>query len=195
MQSLNFDFRKFLSETRMCLLDPRNYYASMPKEGGFTDPVLKALAYGFLASVFSFIWKSFNMLPYSGILTAGNVLTNLMLSLLGGVLLLFIIALVVQGLSMVTGGSRAFEPSLRGAASMLALYTLGSALDFTEGIHPALGTLVSAAIWLYGMWMLYNLLGKALGTKEEPTKIAVILLAVIPSILMMSSLVAKYLIR
>ena len=52
-----FDFKKFLDETKATLITPAEYFAVMPKEGGFGDPLVKAVIYSLIAGIIGFIFS------------------------------------------------------------------------------------------------------------------------------------------
>ena len=56
MAEAGFDFQKFIEDSKSVLTAPKEYFSSMPKTGGFVEPLIKATIYGLVAGVLYFIW-------------------------------------------------------------------------------------------------------------------------------------------
>lgn len=187
-----FDFKKLVDETKATLLTPADYFSVMPKEGGFADPLVKAVIYSFIAGIFTFIWGALKLTAvagaFGGLLGGGVGIAGLIWSIVGGVIGLFIGGAIILVISAICGGNTSYEANVRVAASLMALSPVSALLGFLSGFSLWLGGLVSLAIALYGLYLLYIAVTKSLGGKEGTAKIISIVLAVIPALMILSSL-------
>lgn len=167
-----FDFKKFLDESRDSILNPKGFFPTLKTEGGLGDPILKALIYGLVAGVFSFLWSILNIGAVTGGLFGGAIgIMILIWSVIGAVIGVFIGGVVVLVLSAICGGKTDFEPNMRVAAALMVLMPINAFFGFAVGISTVLGTLISFAINLYGLWMLYHALTQTLKAKESSAKV------------------------
>ncbi len=178
-----FDFQKFIDDSKQVLMAPKEYFAAMPKEGGFGEPVIKALIYGAVAGVFTLIWGLLKLSAASAMLGgaagAGAGITSLIVSPIAAVIGLFIGAVLVLILSAICGGSTNYEANARVVAATMILMPINAVLSFTGGLNFYLGVAVSLVVSLFGLWLLLNALVNALGGKEGVAKVVVIVLAVL----------------
>jgi hypothetical protein len=188
MAGSGFDFQKLINDSKATLMSPKDYFASMAKEGGFVEPIIKALIYGIVAGVISMIWFLLNLYTAKwgmfGV-GAGFILLN---AIVGAVIGLFIGGIIVLIISAICGGSTKFEANVRVTAALMVLSPVSALLSFLGGISLTLGTLVSGIVSLYGLYLLYNALVKSLGAKEGTAKIVCIILAALVVIFMFSGL-------
>ena len=187
-----FDFKKFIDESKATLLTPAEYFAAMPKEGGFADPLVKAVIYSLVAGIITFIWGVFHLIPIGGamggLLGGGVGIAGLVTAIIGGIIGLFIAGAIILVISAICGGNTNYETNVRVAASIMVLSPINALLGFLSSVSLWLGGLVSLAMALYGLYMLYIAVTKTLGGKEGTAKIISIILAVIPVLMIMSTL-------
>ena len=187
-----FDFKKFLDETKATLITPAEYFAVMPKEGGFGDPLVKAVIYSLIAGIFTFVWGALNLTAaagaFGGLVGGGVGIMGLVGSIIGGIIGLFIGGAIVLVISAICGGNTNYEANVRVCASLMALSPVSAILSFLSGFNLWLGGIVSLAVALYGLYMLYIAVTKSLGGKEGTAKVISILLAVIPVLMILSTL-------
>ena len=88
---------------------------------------------------------------------------------IGGVILLIV--------SAICGGNTNFEANVRVTAALMVLSPISALLSFTSGINLWLGGLISLAVSLYGLYLLYHALVNALKGKEGTAKVITIVLA------------------
>jgi len=192
MADVAFDFKKFIDETKATILTPADYFSVMPKTGGFAEPIIKALIYGVVAALINFLWITLSLGAvggvFGGMLGGGVGVMGLVMSVIGSIIALFIGGAIVLVISAICGGSTDYEANVRVTASLMAISPISSLLGFLSGFSLWLGGLVSIVISLYGLWLLYNALIKALGGKEGPAKVISIILAVIPVLMIVSGL-------
>ena len=195
MADANFDFQKFINDSRDVLIKPKEYYARMEKTGGIAEPIIKALIYGTAAGIISFLWAVLGIGVVgsfgSAALGGGIGIMTLIGSVIGSIIALFIGGLVILVISAICSGSTDFEHNVRVCASTMVLYPVGAIL----GVLNVLGmtgfyieAVLSLAVKLYGLWLLYNALVYSLNGKENVARILSIIFAVIPVLLLISTL-------
>jgi hypothetical protein len=188
MAGSGFDFQKFINDSKSSIMNPKGFFASMAKDGGFVEPVIKALIYGIVAGVISMIWFLLNLYAAKWGLFgvgAGFVLLN---AVVGAVIGLFIGGIIVLIVSAICGGSTNYEANVRVTASLMVLSPINALLSFLGALNLTLGMIVGVIVSLYGLYMFYNALVKCLGAKEGTAKIICIILAAIVLIFMLSGL-------
>lgn len=187
-----FDFKKFIDETKASLLTPADYFSVMPKTGGFGEPLIKAVIFGLVAALINFLWITLSLGAvggaFGGMLGGGIGVMGIVMSVIGAIIGLFIGGAIILVISAICGGSTEYEANVRVAASLMVMSPVSSLFGFLSGFNAWLGGLVSIAVALYGLWMLYNALIKSLGGKEGPAKVIAIVLAVIPTLMIISGL-------
>ncbi|MEA3463058.1 MAG: Yip1 family protein [Bacteroidota bacterium] len=180
MSNEKIDFNKILKDSRETLLNPKEYFASMSLSGGFVEPLIKAAIYGTLAGLFSLLWS---ILGFSamGIGAWGGALgiMSLIWSIIGAIIGVFIGGVVVLVISAICGGNTDFEASVRVSASLMVVYPISACLAFFYAINFTLGGVAGLVVNLYGLYLLYEAIIKALKGKESSMKIVLIVLAVI----------------
>jgi len=180
MSNEKIDFNKILKDSRETLLNPKEYFTSMSLTGGFVEPLIKAAIYGTLAGLFSLLWS---ILGFSamGIGAWGGALgiMSLIYAIIGSIIGVFIGGVVVLVISAICGGNTDFEASVRVSASLMVVYPISACLAFFYAINFTLGGLVGLIVNLYGLYLLYEAIIRALKGKESAMKIVLIVLAVI----------------
>ncbi len=192
MAEVAFDLKKFIDETKAVLLTPGDYFSVMPKSGGFGEPLIKAVIYGLVASIINFIWVTLSLGAvggaFGGMIGGGVGVMGIVMGVIGAIIGLFIGGAIVLVISAICGGSTDYEANVRVTASLMAVSPVSALFGFLSGFSLWLGGIVSILVALYGIWMLYNALTKALGGKEGPAKVISIILAVIPVLMIISGL-------
>lgn len=192
MAEVAFDFKKFIDDTKATILTPAEYFSVMPKTGGFAEPLIKAVIYGFVAALINLLWMTLSLGAvggaFGGMIGGGVGVMGLVMSVIGSIIALFIGGAIVLVISAICGGSTDYESNVRVTASLMAISPISALFGFLSGFSLWLGGLASIAVSLYGLWLLYNALIKALGGKEGPAKVISIILAVIPVLMIVSGL-------
>ncbi len=180
MNETSIDLHKILFETRETLLNPKEYFATMPLKGGFAEPVIKAVIYGIAAGLFSLLWSLLGLSATGGggVLGGAAGLMALFWSILGSVVVVFIGGAVMFVISAACGGNTDFEANLRVSSSLMAVYPINAFLSFFYGINFALGGVVGLAMSLYSVYLVYHAAIEALKGRESSVKIAAIVLVV-----------------
>jgi len=192
MADVAFDFKKFIDETKATILTPAEYFSVMSKTGGFAEPLIKAVIYGFAAALINLLWMTLSLGAvggaFGGMLGGGVGVMGLVMSVIGSIIALFIGGAIVLVISAICGGSTDYEANVRVTASLMAISPISALFGFLGGFSLWLGGLASIVVSLYGLWLLYNALIKALGGKEGPAKVISIILAIIPVLMIVSGL-------
>jgi len=180
MSEYKFDFKKFLEESRETLLNPKSYFPSMSLSGGMVEPLIKAVIYGLIAGVFSFLWSlvGMNIVGGAAFLGAGGIMA-LFGAVIGAVIGVLIGGAIMLLISSICDGNRDFEANLRVAAAVMVVYPIRSLFIFLYSIHPVLGLLVSLAITFYTIYLIYEAIISALKGKESSAKIVMLVLVVL----------------
>ena len=187
----SFDFNAFINESKETILNPKSYFAALKTTGGMTDPLIKAIVYGAIAGIFTFLWSIFDIGASTGGLFGGSAgAMALIWSIIGAVIGLFIGAVVLLIISAICSGSTDFESNVRVTAPLMVLLPVNAALGFFNGISPYLSFIISFLVGLYGLWMLYNALTETLKAKQKTAKIVCYVLAALSLLGTMNSMAA-----
>ncbi|MEA1887511.1 MAG: YIP1 family protein [Bacteroidota bacterium] len=177
MSSESFNFNQFIKDSINSLTKPKAYFSEMSVEGGFGVPIVKALIYGAIAGIFTFLWTLFKVGGVTTGIFGGAVgIMAFIWALVGALIGLFIGAVIVLIISAICGGSTDYEANTRVTASLMVLMPITALFGFIGG---GVGSIIGFIINLYGLLMLYHALTSTLKGKEGPSKIITIILAVL----------------
>ena len=179
MSNEKFDLKKFIEDSKNAVLSPKEYFTTLSITGGFGEPVIKAVIYGFIAGIFALLWSLFNISGGSGLggLFGGAVgIMAFIGAIIGALIGLFIGGVIVLIISAICSGSNDYEANVRVVAAMMVLTPINAFLNVFNGISPALGGIIGLIVNLYGLWMLYHALNQTLKAKEETSKIIALVL-------------------
>ena len=156
MNNGGFNISKLYEDSRKVLLRPKEYFTSMETEGGLGEPLVKAIAYGVIAGIFVFIWNLLNVTAVSiGFLGGASAVAGFFGAIIGAVIGVFIVGVIVLIISAICNGNTDFEPNMRVAAATMVLFPINAFLGFFGGISYSLGEIISLAVSLYGVYMIY----------------------------------------
>ncbi|HMB20028.1 MAG TPA: hypothetical protein VKQ10_03090, partial [Spirochaetota bacterium] len=103
-----FNFAQFIDDSKNTLTNPKEYFASMAKEGGFGEPIIKALLYGLVAGLITFIWGIIGLSAAGGLGAMFGGAVGIM-AIVGGLIFaligLFIGGLIMLIISAICGGN------------------------------------------------------------------------------------------
>ncbi|SRR6056297_32861 len=188
-----FNFAQFIDDSKNTLTNPKEYFASMAKEGGFGEPIIKALLYGLVAGLITFIWGIIGLSAAGGLGAMFGGAVGIM-AIVGGLIFaligLFIGGLIMLIISAICGGNTSYEANVRVTAALMVMSPVQALLGFTGGINFYLGAIVGLAVSLYGLWLLYNALTSSLQAKEGASKVVTIILAVLVVLMTITSFTA-----
>ena len=145
----------------------------MSTEGGFGPPIIKALIYGVIAGILNLIWGLLKIGAMGGGGMFGGAVGFLALvwSIIGALIGLFIGAVIILILCAIASGKTDFEPILHVQAALMVVMPVSAFMNVFGVIHPALASLLSLAVNLYLLWMLFHAMTKTLGAQVDTTKI------------------------
>ena len=174
MEQKSFDLSAFIADSKQALLKPEEYFSTMSTEGGFGPPIIKALIYGVIAGILNLIWGLLKVGAAGG---AGGMFGGavgflaLVWSIIGALIGLFIGAVIILILCAIANGKTDFEPILHVQAALMVVMPVSAFMNVFGVIHPVLGSLLSLAVNLYLLWMLFHAMTKTLGAQVDTTKI------------------------
>jgi hypothetical protein len=179
MSNENFSLQKFIEDSKNAVLNPKEHFTTLSTTGGFGEPVIKAVIYGFIAGVFALLWSLLNISGGAGLggLFGGAVgIMAFVGAIIGALIGLFIGGVIILIISAICSGSNDYEANVRVMAAMMVLTPINAFLNVFNGISPALGSIIGLIVNLYGLWMLYHALNQTLKAKEETSKIIALVL-------------------
>ena len=149
----------------------------MRTSGGMAEPVMKALIYGVIAGIIAFLWGVLGLGGSLGVFGAGIGAMALVWTIAGALIGLFIGAVIMLIISSICKGNTDFEANLRVVAAVMVLMPVNALLGFTMGINSVFGAIVSLAVNLYGLYLLYHGLTGSLKANPGTSKIVMYVLA------------------
>jgi hypothetical protein len=192
MSNGTFDFNAFLRESKDVLVNPKSYFSTMRTSGGMTEPLIKAVIYGVVAGAIAFIWSFLKIGAATGGFWGGTIGIMVFISyIIGAIIGLFIGAVILLIISSICKGNTDFEANLRATASLMVIMPVSAFLGFTGHFSLYLGVIISLAVNIFSLWLLYNALIEALKAKPETTKIVMYILAILFVIFMLVGFGAK----
>jgi hypothetical protein len=181
MSDSTFDFNLFIKESIDVLVNPKAYFSTMKTTGGMTEPLIKAVIYGAIAGALAFIWSLLRIGAVSNGFFGGAIGIMIFIwTIIGAIIGLFIGAVILLVISSICKGSTDFEANLRVSAAVMVMMPVSRLFGFAGHINLYLGLIVSLAVAIYSLWLIYNGLVEALKTNPETTKIvSYVLVAII----------------
>lgn len=181
MSNETINLNRILNDSKETLLNPKGYFESMPLSGGLTEPIIKAAIYGTVAGLFALLWGilGFSAMGFSGMLGGAVGIMGLIWSIIGAIIAVFLGGAIMLVISAICGGNTDFEANVRVMASLMVIYPINAFLAFFYGINFTLGGVVSMAVSLFSIYLLYYAVVKALKGKESSAKIVAIVLIIL----------------
>ncbi|MGA2406588.1 MAG: Yip1 family protein [Bacteroidales bacterium] len=172
MSDSTFDFNVFIKESKDVLVNPKSYFSTMKTTGGMSEPLIKAVIYGAIAGAIAFIWSLLNLGAIGGGIFGGAFGIMILIGrIIGSIIGLFIGAVILLVISSICKGNTDFEANVRVTAAVMVMMPVSALLGFALHINFYLGTIISLAVSIYALWLLYNGLVEALKSNPETTKI------------------------
>jgi len=192
MANSTFDFNVFIKESIDVLVSPKTYFSTMKTTGGIAEPLIKAVIYGVVAGLIAFIWSLLNIGGASMGLLGGAVGIMLFVwYIIGAIIGLFIGAVIVLVISAICKGNTDFEANTRVAASLMVMMPIGALFGFVSGLNLTAGSIVTLAINLFTLFLLYHALVEALKAKPETSKVIMYVLIALLALVFVFGLGAK----
>lgn len=166
-----FDFQKFINDSRDVLLNPKDFFTRIKLDGGIGEPLLRAVIYGAIAGLFAMIWSFMNIGGalggmFGGAAGIGAFFGTIIAAIIGA----FIMGVIVLIISSICGGNTDYEANFRVAVAIMVVYPISSFLNILGGLSFWLNSLVSIALNLYILYVLFFGLTIALKGKEQSAK-------------------------
>jgi hypothetical protein len=172
MSDGTFDLNLFIKESKDVLVNPKAYFSTMKTSGGMTEPLIKAVIYGAIAGALSFIWSLLRIGAMTGGLFGSAIGAMIFIwSIIGAIIGLFIGAVILLVISSICKGNTDFEANMRVTAAVMVMMPISRLFAFTGHINFYFGVIISLAVGIYSLWLLYNGLVEALKSNPETTKI------------------------
>jgi len=192
MSNGTFDFNEFIKESKDVLVNPKSYFSTMKTSGGMTDPLIKAVIYGAIAGVFSFLWSILNLGAMSGGMWGSAVGAMVFIwSVVGAIIGLFIGAVILLVISSICKGNTDFEANVRVTAAVMVVMPVSAFLGFAGGLNLYLGVIIGLAVNIFALWLLYNGLVEALKSNPQTTRIVMYVLIAVFVLIMLLGIGAK----
>ncbi|MGD0342216.1 MAG: YIP1 family protein [Bacteroidales bacterium] len=189
MSESSFDFNAFIKESKDVLVTPKSYFSTMKTTGGLGEPVIKALIYGAVAGIISFLWS---LLHLGGGMFGGGVgIMIFVWTVIGAVIGLFIGAVLTLIVSAICKGSTDFEANARVTAAVMVIMPISALLGFISGFNPVAGAIVSLVVNIFALYLLYYGLTEALKANPATTKIVMYVLIALLVIFMLVGMGAR----
>jgi hypothetical protein len=192
MSDTSFDLNLFIKDSKDVLVNPKSYFSTMKITGGMTEPLIKAVIYGAVAGAISFIWSLLNIGAIGGGMFGGAIgIMVFIWSIIGAVIGLFIGAVILLVISSICKGSTDFEANMRVTAAVMVVMPISAFFGFAGHFNLYLGVIISLAVNIFALWLLYNGLVEALKSNAETTKIVSYVLVAIFVVFMLIGLGAR----
>lgn len=172
MSDSTFDFNLFVKESKEILINPKSYFSTMKTTGGMSEPLIKAVIYGAIAGALAFIWSLLKIGAVTGGMFGGAIgIMVFIWSIIGAIIGLFIGAVILLVISSICKGSTDFEANMRVTAAVMVIMPISAFFGFAGHLNLYLGVIISLAVNVFALWLLYNGLVEALKSNPETTKI------------------------
>jgi hypothetical protein len=192
MSNGTFDFNVFIKESKDVLINPKSYFSTMKTTGGMTEPLIKAVIYGAVAGIISFLWSILKIGAVTGGLFGGAIgIMVFIWAIIGAIIGLFIGAVIMLIISSICKGNTDFEANLRVTAAVMVVMPISALLGFSGHFNLYFGLILGLAVNVFALWLLYNGLVEALKSKPETTKIVIYVLIAILILFMLIGLGAR----
>jgi hypothetical protein len=192
MSNGTFVFNEFIKDSKEVLVNPKSYFSTMPTTGGIAEPLIKAVIYGAVAGILTFLWSVLHIGAATSSLFGGAIgIMAFIWSIIGAIIGLFIGGVILLVISAICKGSTDFEANVRVTAAVMVVMPISALFGFAGGLNIYLGVAVGLAINIFSLWLLYNGLTEALKSNPGTTKILMYILVALFVIFMIVGLGAK----
>jgi hypothetical protein len=173
-----FDINAVIADARMVITAPGKYFTSMPKTGGFVEPLIfiavMAVIAGALSAVLSFFGSPVGMRAFG--------LAAIILVPIGSVIGAFIISGILFVIWKLMGSELDYEASFRCLAAIMAIYPIIAVLS----IIPYVGSIASVA------WSTYLLIEASVAVHGRERKTSQLVFGIIGALLIFWNVSAEH---
>jgi hypothetical protein len=191
MSESSFNFNSFIKDSIDVLVKPKSYFSTMKTTGGIAEPLIKALIYGVVAGLIALIWGLLKMGGSVGLFGGAVGVMLFIWHVIGAIIGLFIGAVILLVVSAICKGSTDFEANTRVTASLMVIMPINALLGFVGALNSTAGSIISLAVNLFALYLLYHGLVEALKAKPGTAKILTIILAALLALFFLIGLGAK----
>ncbi len=192
MSNGTFDFNEFIKESKDVLVNPKSYFSAMKTSGGMSEPLIKAVIYGAIAGVIAFLWSILKIGGVAGSGFGGAIgIMVFVWYIIGAIIALFVGAVILLVISSICKGSTDFEANVRVSAALLIIMPINVFLGFAGFFNLYLGLIISLAVYIFSLWLLYHGLVESLKAKPETSKIFVYILIALIVLFMIAGFGAR----
>jgi Yip1 domain. len=174
MSETSFDFNAFIKESKDVLVTPKSYFSTMKTTGGLGEPIIKAIIYGAVAGIISFLFSLLNL--GGGIFGTAFSIGILFKAIIGSVIGLFIGAVLTLVVSAICKGSTDFEACARVTAAIMVVMPIIAILGFILHFSFIAWEIVFMIVSIYELYLLYHGLVEALKANAGTIKIVMYVL-------------------
>ncbi len=161
------DLKKMLldlfEESKAMLIKPMDFFGKAVKEGEIKVPIIRAAAYSAIVSILFFVFGIFKMGFYVFVAVFGVFFSNF----IG----LFVGAFIVWIIALIAGSKSTYKESLFILSYLYPVSVVSFTLSEISFFSFGLLSFLSAAAWIYGLYLLYCALVQ--GLKADGKKILV----------------------
>lgn len=191
MSDTSFDVNEFVKESREVLTNP-NYFSTLKTTGGMTEPLIKAVIYGAIAGLITFVYSLLNISPLGGGLFGGAIgVMAFIWTVVGAIVGLFIGGILLLVLSAICKGNTDFEANVRVTSAVMVVMPISAALGFLSGINFYLGVVVNLAVNVFVLWLVYKGLVQTLKAKPDTARILLYVLIAVFVLFMLVGMGAR----
>jgi len=191
MSDQSFDFGSFIKGSIDSIVKPKEYFASFKTDGSIGIAVVKVLIYGALSGVFAFLWSVLNLSAAVGGWGSAIGIMAFIWAIIGALIGLFIGAVITLIISSICGGKSDYVANVNVTAALMVLMPVGALLGIFSGFSLTLGVIITLAVRIYGVYMLYHALVGSLEAKEASAKVLSWVLVAIMALFMIIGMATK----
>jgi hypothetical protein len=177
MSESSFNFNSFIKDSIDVLVKPKSYFSTMKTTGGIAEPLIKALIYGVVAGLIALIWGLLKMGGSVGLFGGAVGVMLFIWHVIGAIIGLFIGAVILLVVSAICKGSTDFEANTRVTASLMVIMPINALLGFVGALNSTAGSIITLAVNLFALYLLFHGLVEALKAKTGSAKVLTIILA------------------
>lgn len=173
-EATKFDINQVINTVKAVITTPVNYFQTMPKTGGLTEPLIFALVMGAVAglisAILSFMSAPVGMMAYG----IGAIIFVPIAALIGA----FIGAAILFVIWKLMGSEENYETAFRCMAAIMAIYPITALV----ALIPYVGAIVSVA------WSTYLVIEASVGVHGRERKTAQLVFGIIGALMLLMNL-------
>jgi len=178
-ETSQFDINKVIADAKFIITNPVGYYQSMPKTGGFAEPLIfvavMAAVTGIIAAIFSLFSSS-----VAGMLAAG--FSAIILMPIFAVIGAFIGSVILFVIWKLMGSPENYETAFRCLAAITAIYPIIAVLS----IIPYIGTIIGI------VWATWLLIEASVAVHGRNRQTASIVFGILGALMLISNVSSEY---